>query len=214
MTSLTRVLINPTRRGGAKLLAHPEAMHAAVRAAFPPDIREDDESGRILWRVDKHPNQHVLYVVGPEFPDARNIVEQAGWSTRPPESADYGRFLAALMKGQRWRFELVANPVRSRTAEGSTRGKIVPLTAPGQREWLEGRSDAAGFHILEDNLVLTGRETLRFRKRSARRSVTISTARFAGILEVADPDALRHTLTHGIGRARAYGCGLLTLARP
>ncbi|MER5951709.1 type I-E CRISPR-associated protein Cas6/Cse3/CasE [Streptomyces sp. NPDC001904] len=42
--------------------------------------------------------------------------------------------------------------------------------------------------------------------------VTVVTATFDGRLEVTDPDALRRTLTQGIGKARAYGCGLLTLA--
>ncbi|MDO0929777.1 MobF family relaxase [Streptomyces sp. TG1A-8] len=42
--------------------------------------------------------------------------------------------------------------------------------------------------------------------------VTVVTVTFEGRLEVTDPDALRRALTQGIGRARAYGCGLLTLA--
>ncbi|MEU3251412.1 type I-E CRISPR-associated protein Cas6/Cse3/CasE [Streptomyces sp. NPDC006997] len=42
--------------------------------------------------------------------------------------------------------------------------------------------------------------------------VTVVTVAFEGRLEVTDPDALRRTLTQGVGRARAYGCGLLTLA--
>jgi CRISPR system Cascade subunit CasE len=37
---------------------------------------------------------------------------------------------------------------------------------------------------------------------------------FAGHLAVSDPDALRRSLVVGIGHARAYGCGLLTLAAP
>ncbi|GAA1008177.1 CRISPR-associated protein Cse3 [Streptomyces sp. F-3] len=44
------------------------------------------------------------------------------------------------------------------------------------------------------------------------RPVTLVTVTFEGRLEVTDPEALRRTLTQGIGRARAYGCGLLTLA--
>ncbi|MEU3036581.1 type I-E CRISPR-associated protein Cas6/Cse3/CasE [Streptomyces griseoaurantiacus] len=42
--------------------------------------------------------------------------------------------------------------------------------------------------------------------------VTLVTVTFDGRLEITDPDALRRTLTQGLGRARAYGCGLLTLA--
>ena len=44
--------------------------------------------------------------------------------------------------------------------------------------------------------------------------MTLGVATFEGVLEVTDPDALRRALTHGIGRGKAYGCGLMTLARP
>ncbi|MFE6096591.1 type I-E CRISPR-associated protein Cas6/Cse3/CasE [Streptomyces massasporeus] len=42
--------------------------------------------------------------------------------------------------------------------------------------------------------------------------VTLVTVTFDGRLEITDPEAMRRTLTQGIGRAKAYGCGLLTLA--
>ena len=58
------------------------------------------------------------------------------------------------------------------------------------------------------------RKALDFRKGDNRRRVHIATARYRGTLEVTDPDKLRATLVDGIGRARGYGCGLLTLARP
>ena len=35
---------------------------------------------------------------------------------------------------------------------------------------------------------------------------------FEGMLTVTDRDAFVHALTHGIGRAKGYGCGLLTIA--
>lgn len=39
------------------------------------------------------------------------------------------------------------------------------------------------------------------------------TVTFDGRLEVTDPAALRRTLTLGLGKAKAYGCGLMTLAK-
>lgn len=42
--------------------------------------------------------------------------------------------------------------------------------------------------------------------------VTLVTVTFDGRLEITDPEAMRRTLSQGIGRARAYGCGLITLA--
>jgi len=35
-----------------------------------------------------------------------------------------------------------------------------------------------------------------------------------GRLEVDDVELFRHALLNGMGRAKAYGCGLMTLARP
>ncbi|MEU3297164.1 type I-E CRISPR-associated protein Cas6/Cse3/CasE [Streptomyces longwoodensis] len=45
-----------------------------------------------------------------------------------------------------------------------------------------------------------------------RAPVTLVTATFDGRLEITDPPLLRRALTQGIGKAKAYGCGLLTLA--
>lgn len=214
MSTLTRIYLNPRKRGGRKLLTNPQAMHAAVRSAFPPDI--DTSTNRVLWRADSAGDEHILYIVGPEKPDALHIIEQAGWDTRPPQSADYERFLGTLIKGQHWRFGLVANPVSSQSREHGTRGKVLPHVTPEQQlAWLIQRGENAGFRLLDDAAVVE-RKRLRFHraKSSTSHPVSLSTARFTGSLEVTDVEKLRNTLTVGIGRARAYGCGLLTLARP
>lgn len=219
MSTMTRILLNPATRGGRKLLTQPQAMHAAVRACFPPDIDEDDT--RVLWRVDQVDHMHSLLLVGPERPDPTPIVEQAGWATRPGETADYDRLLSQLVTGQDWAFRLVANPVRSLPTEQGRRGKVVPHVTPSQQlSWLVDKSTGHGFTLLEaedgsPSAVVTGREDLRFAKGSgARHLVTLRTARFEGQLRITDVDLMRETLRKGIGRARAYGCGMLTIARP
>lgn len=213
MTTFTRLYLNARKRGARKLLTNPEAMHAAVRSAFPPDI--DTSESRVLWRVDSAGDTHTLYIVGPEKPDAGHIVEQAGWDSRPPQTADYKRLQDSLVRGQQWRFELVANPVSAKAGERGTRGKLVPhVTADQQIAWLAQRAETAGFRLLDDATVV-GRERLSFKKGAdpKARRISVSIARFSGTLEVTDAEALRKTLNQGIGRARAYGCGLLTLAR-
>lgn len=227
MTTLSRMYLNPQKRQARKLMSNPQAMHAAVRAAFPPDI--DETEARVLWRLDRRNHEHTLYIVGPETPDAGHLVEQAGWDTRPPQTADYSRLLSSLMVGQNWRFEIVANPVKNIAGERGTRGKVVPHVTPEQQlSWLAERSGVAGFRLrtlpnAEETALLDaaviGRDNLSFFRNvepsgKKRGRVSLRTARFRGHLEVTDVDKLRHTLTHGMGRARAYGCGLLTLARP
>lgn len=225
MTTLTRIPINPQTRGGRRLLTNPQAMHAAVRACFPPDI--DEDVARVLWRTDLDEHACTLYIVGPEEPDRRVIIDQAGWPTRPGETADYRPFLDALKRGQEWAFRLVANPVRSLPTNGAKRGKVVPHVTPAQQvEWLVGKADAAGFTIRDrdgesgsegPDVLVDRRQDLAFARRDPsdehRRTVTLRTARFEGSLRVEDVEALRRTLTQGLGKGRAYGCGLLTLAR-
>lgn len=220
MTTFTKILINPARRQGRKLLTNPQALHAAVCASFPPDMNQQD--GRILWRLDQRGHENILYIVGPEKPTAVHIVEQAGWDTRPPQCADYDRFLGQLMKGQKWNFELVANPTKSLKRGGEQRGRVVAhVSAPAQLAWLHSKAASIGvsFGSLEESTAqIVGRESLSFKRGesscdSSSNRVHIVKARFRGCLEITDTDKLRHTLVNGVGRAKGYGCGLLTLAR-
>ncbi|MGV9311831.1 type I-E CRISPR-associated protein Cas6/Cse3/CasE [Streptomyces sp. NPDC003691] len=48
--------------------------------------------------------------------------------------------------------------------------------------------------------------------RSPASDVRFTQATFDGRLEITDLAAFRRTLTHGLGKAKAYGCGLMTLA--
>jgi len=43
--------------------------------------------------------------------------------------------------------------------------------------------------------------------------VTINRTVYEGVLRITDPESLRRALIAGIGRSKAYGCGLMTLAR-
>ncbi len=56
-------------------------------------------------------------------------------------------------------------------------------------------------------------DSLNFGRRTGghHRRVRIDTATIRGVLTIDDPEAARSTLINGIGRARAYGCGLITL---
>ncbi|WP_291792981.1 type I-E CRISPR-associated protein Cas6/Cse3/CasE [Brevibacterium sp.] len=226
MTTFTRILLNPQKRGGRKILTNPQAMHAAVRACFPPDL--DESSARILWRVDQSDYEHTLYIVGPEEPDRAVIVEQAGWPSRPGETADYRPLLDSVQKGMERSFRLTANPVKSLPAEGGKRGKIVPHVTPAQQiEWLSTKAPRHGFELRSaempgaeqpvPDVIVDRRENLAFSRQGSgggeRRRVSLRTARFEGTLRVTDAELFRRTLTQGIGRGRAYGCGLLTLAR-
>jgi CRISPR system Cascade subunit CasE len=215
---LTRFEINTVRRGARDLLASPHRMHAAVLAAFPSTQREPTDAGRILWRVDARDRQTLLYIVSPYQPDLTHLVETAGWpATHTWDTRPYAALLDRLRSGDRWAFRLTANPVRSRRkTEDATRSqRFGHVTAAQQTTWLLDRAGHHGFmvpdgHGKEPDVAVHGRRTWRFTREG--RAVTLATAIFEGRLEVNDPAGLRQALTHGIGPAKGYGCGLLTLA--
>lgn len=213
---LTRFEINTARRGARKLLGSPQAMHAAVLSSYPR--AHPPHQVRVLWRVDLSGPHRWLYIAGPTEPDLTHLVEQAGWpatggwTTRP-----YARLLDQLAPGQQWAFRLTANPTHStRVGDSSRSQRLGHVTAQQQEDWFTTRAANLGI-VLPDTatrppITVRDRRTLRFTRHGA--TVTLNTATFDGQLVVADPDRLRQALLAGIGPAKAYGCGLMTLAPP
>lgn len=228
---LSRILLNPARRQAKRVLSSPHVLHAAVLAAFPdPSPREN---GRVLWRLDEGANRVALYVVSPERPDLTHLAEQAGWPslTDSWDVRPYDPLLARIETGQTYRFRLTANPVHSRRTAGtenlSGRGKIYGhVTIAQQERWLLDRQERHGFAVADSDaalraldgspeapvpdVVVSRSATLSFSRRETR--VTLRVATYDGTLTVTDSDLFRGALTHGIGRAKGYGCGLLTIA--
>jgi CRISPR system Cascade subunit CasE len=214
---LTRFEINTARRGAKDLLRSPQRLHAAVLAAFPYGEAGTSAAGRVLWRLDQHDRQALLYLVSPTTPDLTHLVEQAGWpSTQSWDTRDYTPLLARLGPGDEWGFRLRANPIFHRATGPGKRGqRLGHVTVGHQTEWLRRQTERHGFEVVkgvedESDVAVTHREILKFHRQD--RLVTVATAVFQGRLRITDPDAFRSALTTGIGPAKAYGCGLLTIA--
>ncbi|MEW5746183.1 MAG: type I-E CRISPR-associated protein Cas6/Cse3/CasE [Nitrospirota bacterium] len=123
-----------------------------------------------------------------------------------------------LHEGQRLRFLLVANPVKTiddeggrKNAKGEMKKCRVPLVnIDEQRAWIERKlTICASLEFLE----MDGKAPLYFRKNRADITGKIQPVVFQGVLTVKDPDALVSLIRRGIGPAKAFGCGLLSLAR-
>jgi len=144
------------------------------------------------------------------------LVEQAGWPTiNTSESRPYTPLLDSLEKGDRWAFRLRANPARSSRIGNRERSqRLGHVTAAQQLAWFVERVETWGISLPTNDhgptVIVRERETLRFKRKE--RQVTLTTATFEGELVVEEPERLRAALLAGIGPAKAYGCGLMTLA--
>ena len=223
---LSRVPLGLTRLDAIAFVSSPYKVHAAVEQAFASSAVREDERGRILWRSDEVPGNERevwLYVVSPDKPDFTHICDQVASVASPSwVTKEYDPVLDRVSEGQLWQFRLKANPVRKVLIDKGRReraGVIGTLqghvTEAQQRAWLMDRAEAHGFHIAQteegfERLTVSHRRRERFKRQGS--VVTLTTAQYDGILEVTDAEAFRHTLGFGLGRARGFGCGLMTIA--
>lgn len=105
-----------------------------------------------------------------------------------------------LAKGE-YDYRLTANPV-FRSAEKRSHQL---LTMPDdQKAWMQRK---LGDTCLVQSFNAVPAETVRFRQ------ATIQQVHMWGILTIEDPAKLSQIITIGIGRGKAFGCGLLLLTR-
>jgi CRISPR system Cascade subunit CasE len=145
-----------------------------------------------------------------------------------PQSSEHSPLLLAqrefvlnIQNGQCLRFRLRANPIK--TIKDSSKGTVekkgktftktvrVPLLHEEQQQtWLERK--LRDFAQLE-TLIIQPEPVLYFRKAKESRCGKIQTVLFDGSLKVSDAEEFIQQITQGIGPAKAFGCGLLSVAR-
>jgi CRISPR system Cascade subunit CasE len=211
---LSRVILNTQREGARRLISSPQRMHAGVMKSFSDwALRETSTQGRPLWRLDQNGKDTLLYVLSPAQPDFTHLVEQAGRKNDQYGVAtkDYAPVLKNIEDGKEYLFKTVLNPVKT------IQGKRVPhLTNVQRKQWLIARSETHGFRVEETQFDNTKNTELRFTKQAEGKTlqVSLSQATFQGHLTVTNTDLFKKTLCEGLGKGKAYGMGLITLAIP
>ncbi len=232
---ISRIYINPQRKDTKAAAGNPNKLHGAVLNTVAPNADRTRPEG-LLWRLDTGKHSHALYVVSPSEPDLRAIQESYGWDTVEGKATvrDYTPRLDSLKVGQRLAFRLTANPTHNveypseEGKNGAPRRRRIPHeTHNHQVRWLVDRAKACGFNLTGytpaaevdgkitgpfDSIRTSPLRVERFTKGNNSAQVTIGKVTFEGVLEVTNPEVFRNALVTGIGRGKAYGCGLLTVA--
>ena len=195
--------------------------HQALWDLFDP---EPNAKRDFLFRRETAAGMPVFYLVSQRKPADRHGL----WEV---QTKDYR---PKLSEGQSLGFSLRVNPVITRTDKDgrSVRNDLVmdlkksvgwQDQKPSEREsmdaleqrageqWLGVRLDRHGARL--DNLKADGYRRHRSRKHGQKAMIRYSTLDLRGSLTVTDPERLRAALFHGIGPAKAFGCGLLLVRR-
>jgi CRISPR system Cascade subunit CasE len=205
---LTRIKLDLRNRQTVLALKNPNIFHGALeRASSNRNIRQ-------LWRVDQVNGATYLLVLTYEEVNFDAIVRQFGFVKEGFERVCYDGLLSRIEVGSFWRFLLVANPTYRGHAEKDSRGILhAHNTVEFQKEWLAQKAASNGFSILENSVGVTTSELLSFKKGRDGKRLTFRRVTFEGVLRVEDVGLFRDALVNGIGRAKAYGMGLITVAR-
>jgi CRISPR system Cascade subunit CasE len=127
--------------------------------------------------------------------------------------------LDAVVEGAVFEFRLRANPTKrlAKSTPGSRLGKGARVglrTFPEQLAWLDRKASEHGFEIhVEDGCIPNVVDRERGRSFGKGRALVFEGVTFEGQLRVGDPLRFREALKAGIGSGKAFGFGLLTIAR-
>lgn len=207
---LSRLVLNLRHRQVRTDLARPYDMHRTLLRAFPDDLPKDVD--RLLYRIEQGTRRPEPLVLAQSHltPDWSNLPE--GYLAAIPDAPNPAvkDIELNLQAGATLAFRLLANPTKrlSRSLpHGREKSQRVGLfRTEEQLDWLVRKGAHHGFQIL--TAVATRPE------RQTDRNLTLQTVQFDGLLTVTDPTQLVAAVAQGIGSAKAFGCGLLSLARP
>jgi CRISPR system Cascade subunit CasE len=203
---LTRLVPDRAHAAVWRDLEHPADLHRRVMSLFPDSLGDTPRrAAGALHRIEQHRvGTHLLIQSAlPPSPDRL-----------PPE---YGRLsttsltpvIARLRAAAPVRYRVVANATSKlgpHTTSGRP-GQLVPLRGQDAYAWWTRRAMEAGLRL--DAVHATVLPPAVVRHGAVR--TPCDRTRFDGVATVTDPHALTVALAAGIGRGKAYGCGLLTV---
>lgn len=226
---LARAFLNPASRAVRDDLVDAASLHRTVMRAFPNNTGgQAREAHGVLHRADEdaRAGRFVLLVQSATRPDFSGMPD--GYFLDLREGLDLAASSAAqnpavraideerqrICAGDRFLFRLRANTTRkitkldSATGQPTKNGCRVPVRDDDARHaWLGRHAQGAGFELGDVRITALPASL------SRGRAVTFAGATFEGSLSVTHADAFREALARGIGPAKAFGFGLLSIQR-
>ncbi len=214
---LSRLLLNPYSRQVQSETADPYNLHRTLMQAFDSKRKDAD----VLHRLEVHPrNGQIMLLVQSQLEpdwlylqDSVYLLPSDPFDPLPNPAVRPLNF--KLKDGQILRFRLVANPSFKKDGKRHAYYK-----EKDQRRWLETKGTGCvekkrpslGFQILEMDVQKDGNQYGRIQRDEIKHKVTIHTVQYDGRLQITDTATFTTALQKGIGPAKAFGCGLLSLA--
>ncbi|MEV4251599.1 type I-E CRISPR-associated protein Cas6/Cse3/CasE [Spirillospora sp. NPDC049652] len=204
---ITQIVPNLRERVVLSELNDAVKLHRRVMALFPEELGPAPrQRAAVLFRLEETPEGSVVLAQSALKPDITQLPADYGTALAKPLTP----LLNRLSSGVNVHYRIIANATR-KLGKNTTAGRpkeVVPLYGAEADQWWARQAENIGLalHTVHSSQLsnATGRH------RHGR--LTHARTRFDGTATVTDPAALTHHIQIGIGRAKAFGCGLLTIA--
>jgi CRISPR system Cascade subunit CasE len=176
---------------------------------------EQFERPKFLFRIDNGRDRNnprtVVLVQSEKEPNWRYAFQNA--SILLAANPECRSLNLSFRSGENYRFRLLANPTMKKSvrSSGKKNGPRVGLMMKeDQILWLKRKAIQHGFEFQEESIVIESQGFSQGWKGSE--SIKHFSARFDGILRVADTEIFTAAVRDGIGSAKSFGFGLLSVA--
>lgn len=197
---ISKIELNPACNQVRAELGDMYQMHRTLSKAFGDDPSEYAEA-RCLFRVDEQGENPYILVQSRIKPEWSRLTVDSCYMVAEPMVK---QFAPNLKVGQRLAFKLRANPTVKRD------GKRFGLYREEEQiEWLKRKGRDNGFEVLA---AFNNTEKLRANRKPNDKEATFASVVFEGVIRITDPEVFSKALESGIGSAKGFGFGLLSVA--
>lgn len=209
---LSRLVLNPRHARAARDMRAPYELHRTLMRAF---LQTPKEMERVLFRLEQSPRfgKVTVWLQSHTAPDWSflNADEWRGYlAAEAVANPDTRVFDPQLETGMRLNFRLLANPTIKRKNKDGKPARHRIASPEQQHAWLRAKF-AQGGAAMGELRVTTQGDCASFKKEDGK--LTHYAVLFEGELRVDAPETFARLMAEGVGSAKGFGFGLLSLAR-
>lgn len=210
MPYLSRLVLNPSCEQAFADLASAYRMHRTVMRAFTAPR----DGNRVLYRLDRLPptGAACLLVQSSQPPDWSFLQRTPGYLATPQEAGMPNPaqtcFVLEVGQGEMLSFRLRANPTFRRGKK-----RLGYRRRSDQLRWLTRQGAHWGFEPLIVSATQEGTLLTRKPLGAGSQALCFVSVLFTGVLRVVCAERLQAAAERGLGSGKAFGFGLLSLAR-
>lgn len=199
---LSQLMVSLRSRKARRDLADRYELHRTLLNAFPETLPDHE---RVLYRVEESKIEPMVRVLiqSQTYPEWECVVRiENNYLCEEPQIREA---IATVQQDHHTRFRLQANPTVKRD------GKRHAIYAEDElRKWLHRKGEQHGFSIDDRHIQIIKIGN----KYGKKRQQIWHAVQFDGLLSVTNPTEFTQALTHGVGSAKAFGFGLLSIPYP